>query len=165
MSKTKNIYCVRHAKSSWADIRQADIDRPLNARGLRDAPLMGAKLSLWVKQVDHLLISPSRRTQMTSEAIEPYFTVTKKEEVNRLYHASLGTLLDVITSLDEACFIAVIIAHNPGMHMLYDHFGGDTLSKFPTCAVFQLESTADDWHDVDTTNTFVKRYMYPKMFN
>ncbi len=31
---------VRHAKSSWDDLDQKDIDRPLNDRGNRDAPMM-----------------------------------------------------------------------------------------------------------------------------
>ncbi len=35
---------VRHAKSSWAEPGLADIDRPLNKRGKRDAPEMGRRL-------------------------------------------------------------------------------------------------------------------------
>ena len=37
----KTLYLNRHAKSSWSDSSLDDIDRPLNKRGLRDAPLMG----------------------------------------------------------------------------------------------------------------------------
>ncbi|MDO8947878.1 MAG: hypothetical protein Q7U88_12085 [Desulfocapsaceae bacterium] len=34
----KTLYFIRHAKSRWADPSLADQDRPLNKRGLRDAP-------------------------------------------------------------------------------------------------------------------------------
>ncbi|MCH5374620.1 MAG: histidine phosphatase family protein, partial [Planctomycetes bacterium] len=37
----KTLLILRHAKSSWGDPSLADHDRPLNARGKRDAPRMG----------------------------------------------------------------------------------------------------------------------------
>ena len=40
---------IRHAKSSWEEAGQKDFDRPLNARGKRDAPLRAQ----WAAQ--HLL--------------------------------------------------------------------------------------------------------------
>ncbi|HEX8039082.1 MAG TPA: histidine phosphatase family protein, partial [Chryseosolibacter sp.] len=40
----KTLYLVRHAKSSWEDPFQDDIDRPLNKRGRGDAPRMGKRL-------------------------------------------------------------------------------------------------------------------------
>jgi len=36
----KVIVIVRHAKSSWDHVNMRDHDRPLNARGQRDAPMM-----------------------------------------------------------------------------------------------------------------------------
>ena len=40
----KILILVRHAKSSWDDPNLADIDRPLNKRGKKDAPEMGQRL-------------------------------------------------------------------------------------------------------------------------
>ena len=37
----KKLYLVRHAKSSWENNNLKDIERPLNKRGEKDAPLMG----------------------------------------------------------------------------------------------------------------------------
>ncbi|RZI88087.1 MAG: phosphohistidine phosphatase, partial [Microbacterium sp.] len=36
---------VRHAKSDWGDPGLDDHDRPLNDRGLRDAPAVAARLA------------------------------------------------------------------------------------------------------------------------
>jgi len=44
MSEKRTILFMRHAKSSWADSKQKDLDRPLNKRGKRDAPAMGRYL-------------------------------------------------------------------------------------------------------------------------
>ena len=37
----KLLTLIRHAKSDWRDCSVPDIKRPLNPRGLNDAPLMG----------------------------------------------------------------------------------------------------------------------------
>ena len=40
-----NLWIIRHAKSSWADPGQADFDRPLNARGMKD----GKRMMRWMR--------------------------------------------------------------------------------------------------------------------
>ena len=74
----KNIYFLRHAKSSWDDFRLKDFDRPLATRGIQDADLMGNYfLSKRIKL--HLIISsPSRRTK---ETIDHFFLKTKQNIV------------------------------------------------------------------------------------
>ena len=39
----KKVFIVRHAKSSWSDSSTSDYNRPLNARGFRDAPVMAER--------------------------------------------------------------------------------------------------------------------------
>lgn len=41
----KQLFLCRHAKSSWKDSRLADIERPLNKRGKRNAPEMGRRMA------------------------------------------------------------------------------------------------------------------------
>ena len=64
----KQITLVRHAKSSWhRGLR--DIDRPLNARGERDAPLMAMHLRKQGFSPDILISSPATRAATTAEEI------------------------------------------------------------------------------------------------
>ena len=46
----RRLILTRHAKSSWDDPGMDDHDRPLNSRGLRDAPAMGQ----WLRDKGHL---------------------------------------------------------------------------------------------------------------
>ena len=57
----KTLYLLRHAKSSWAAPEQKDYDRPLDERGLEEAPEMAARL-LARKQIDPEIL----RDQVTS---------------------------------------------------------------------------------------------------
>ena len=40
----KKLFLIRHAKSSWEDLRLDVFDRPLNKRGEKDAPFMAELL-------------------------------------------------------------------------------------------------------------------------
>ena len=61
----KKILFVRHAKSSWADIKLDDKQRPLNKRGKRDAPLMAARCVEYGLKVQLLISSPAVRAFAT----------------------------------------------------------------------------------------------------
>jgi len=63
----KTIYFIRHAKSSWDDPTLADHDRPLNPRGLRDAPRMAARLADLGVHPDGILTSTARSSPTTGK--------------------------------------------------------------------------------------------------
>jgi len=62
----KNFLLVRHAKSSWSDPSLDDKDRPLNARGKRDAPFMASYLRDLALIPDILFSSPAKRAYKTA---------------------------------------------------------------------------------------------------
>ena len=57
----KTLLLLRHAKSSWADDRLSDFDRPLNDRGREDAPRMGKLLRQHDLVPDLIIASPAKR--------------------------------------------------------------------------------------------------------
>ena len=69
MFEMKTIILVRHAKSSWKDLRLDDFDRPLNKRGKKNAPFMGKILKARRTIPDLILSSPAKRAGKTARAI------------------------------------------------------------------------------------------------
>ncbi|MFG0335704.1 MAG: SixA phosphatase family protein, partial [Maioricimonas sp. JB049] len=65
----KTLLLMRHAKSSWADPSKADHDRPLNARGKRDAPRMGQWLLEQNLVPDRIVSSTARRARKTASRV------------------------------------------------------------------------------------------------
>ena len=65
----KILTLIRHAKSSWKDESLLDLDRPLNKRGRRDAPMMGKRLAERESCADLMISSPAARALATAEAI------------------------------------------------------------------------------------------------
>ena len=70
-SRVKNLYLLRHAKSSWDDPSLSDGERPLNGRGRRDAPRMGEALGARLVPMT-FYVSPAERAQQTFSALARY---------------------------------------------------------------------------------------------
>ncbi|HWQ82999.1 MAG TPA: histidine phosphatase family protein, partial [Anaerolineales bacterium] len=65
----KKLLILRHAKSSWDHPDLADIDRPLNKRGLRDAPRIGHWLKHQELVPDVIASSPADRAKTTARLV------------------------------------------------------------------------------------------------
>ncbi|MEM8849831.1 MAG: histidine phosphatase family protein [Pseudomonadota bacterium] len=99
---------LRHAKSDWDNPLLDDRDRPLSARGIRDAPKIGA----WLKRHGHyptrILCSTATRTRETLSRLALPRTETQFRR--DLYLAPATHILSL--AADDAM---LIIAHNPGI--------------------------------------------------
>jgi len=61
---------IRHAKSSWDSDAPSDFERPLNRRGRRDAPRMGAELERLGIRFEHVFCSSAVRARETLAGLE-----------------------------------------------------------------------------------------------
>jgi phosphohistidine phosphatase len=140
---------MRHAKSDWSS-HSADIDRPLNARGRKDASRMGSYLNEQVLVPDRMVVSPAQRTQETAELLLSDLSVPEKNIIvdKELYLADRETLCEVVELYAIENQRLLILAHNPGMDDMVEYLastppqlsaGGKLMA---TCAVacFQLKS-------------------------
>ena len=59
---------VRHAKSDWGDPGLPDHERPLNARGTANAPMMARRLADTGITVDRIVSSTAVRARTTAAA-------------------------------------------------------------------------------------------------
>ena len=106
---------LRHGKSAYPG-GVIDHDRPLAARGRREAALAGEVISRLVGQVDAVLCSTATRTR---EILAATGIDAPVQFDDGLYDASPGEILDRITALtagrDEAPAVLLVVGHSPGM--------------------------------------------------
>lgn len=148
----KQLILIRHAKSSWDDLRQPDHDRPLNERGKRDAPVMATWLSSQIESPDFAIISTAVRARDTAENFVNVFDIPQESIVRTrdVYGAGLEELTDQISWLPPASAERVmVIGHNPTMTLAADMYAGGGIDNMPTCAVAVIEfPKADTWKDL-----------------
>ena len=158
----REIFLIRHAKSSWEFASIPDIDRPLNQRGLRDAKVMAKFMNKEGVKLDALVVSPAKRALMTASFFFYIFAPPKFITDKKLYLADTDSIYHVLYGLDEDWNSVGIIGHNPGFTMFANEFAVKLIENVPTTGIVHLSSSATSWAEVDTMNTKVIHFWTPK---
>ncbi|MFT5122966.1 MAG: phosphohistidine phosphatase [Kiritimatiellia bacterium] len=160
----KRITWVRHAKSSWAEDEQRDHDRPLNKRGLHDAPEMGRRLAAREVQPDVVISSSAVRAMTTArlvvEALGLDPTSIKAEP--RMYLADVDKMLGVLAELPPEVGHAMIFWHNPGITDAGRFLVNMPVLNIPTCGVLCADFEVSAWSGIGATRGVEVFYDYPK---
>lgn len=161
---------MRHAKSDWSGGDTSDHDRPLNDRGLRDAP----RMSRWIAESgllpDHILCSSAVRTQQTAALMQSYWKYMQLEPgklqiVTDLYLAPADTIFEIVGDLagtSSEPFTVLVLGHNPGVSYAASQLLG-CATAMSTAAVVALRCDIPDWSTPLTfDNTDMVAAMKPK---
>ncbi len=145
----KTLLIMRHAKSSWGDSSMADHERPLNARGERDAPRMGTLLRQEGMVPQAIVASDAVRARATARAVaEASGFEGEVEFSSALYGADSETYRQVLAKQPEQVASVLVIGHNPASEELLAELTGED-EQFPTAAIAQVELDIAQWGDWD----------------
>ena len=161
----KHLIIVRHAKSSWADPGQRDFDRPLNARGERNAPEMAARLKARGLRPQLIVASGARRALATAKLMAGVFGHAKAdiEIVDALYEASPRVWLEQIGTLPAGIDTVMMVGHNPEITALVAQLCPQArIDNVPTCGVLCLDYEAGDWAGIARAKPVSWEFDYPK---
>ena len=167
MSRT--LLLLRHAKSDYP-AGVPDHERPLAARGTREAPLAGDWIRANAPAVDAVLCSTATRTRQTLARTGIDAPV---EFVDRLYDAVPGTVIDVINGVsalfDTDVETLLVIGHEPTMSSLAlglnndgdEAAAQDIAMKFPTSAIAMLGVT-EPWDQLALRGASLLAFHVPR---
>jgi phosphohistidine phosphatase len=144
-----NLWVIRHAKSSWADPGQADFDRPLNARGVKDGKRMIRWMGKQKQRPQWIFASDAARARATAEFVRDGYAVPPDQLLfdHRIYEASMDTLLDVLHSIPPDCPSVALVGHNPGSSEFVNAMvGKPVIDDLPTFGIAML-SLPPRWLD------------------
>jgi phosphohistidine phosphatase len=161
---------LRHAKSSWDDTSLPDRERPLNKRGRRAAAAMRDAMGGLGLAPDVILVSPSRRTQETLAALEPWDETPLVESIETLYLATAPHLFSVVRDVSDTVRSLMLIGHNPGMHEFamsltgrnsVDNAADRLAAGFPTGALAEF-AVATPWRQLGAGGGQLVRFLTPR---
>lgn len=160
----KRLLLVRHAKSSWNHPGLSDFDRPLNARGEHDVPMMAERLLQRAIRPDQVVASPAKRTKQTARVLSAGIGIPESSILydERIYEAAISTLLQVIGSFDDAWGFVMLVGHNPGMTSLANALADGVTDNLPTCGMVDISLNLEQWHDIAPGCGTCRLYDYPK---
>ncbi len=164
----RRLYILRHAKSAWDTDAATDFDRPLAARGKRDAPRIGAWLHEQGVKPDYVTTSPARRARQTVRRVAEALEFPKRDIVRdpRIYDATLEDLLEVLAGCPATARAVLITGHNPGLEDLVRFLCGDSVGAgedklMPTAAVAAVR-LPDDWSALQSGQGELEFLMLPR---
>lgn len=144
----KSLLIVRHAKSSWKHHNLPDHERPLNRRGMDDAPRIGKLLAEQGLRPDHVVSSTAVRAQTTArlagEACGYEGRVELREE---LYLSGAESYLQALRETPPRVARAMIVGHNPDVEELVTLLTRRDESM-PTAALAWVELPIDSWEEL-----------------
>ncbi|MBP2833570.1 histidine phosphatase family protein [Aquimarina sp. U1-2] len=157
----KTLYMIRHAKSSW-EFDVSDKERPLNARGLRDADLIGEKLGTIVKSIDKVLSSPAKRAHHTAQIVVKHLSFPEEilEVISDLYDFEGNQVLDVIKNCDDNINDLMIFGHNHAFTSIVNMLGSERIDNVPTAGVVVLQFDVEKWQKINVGKTLL--ILFPK---
>ncbi len=160
----KTLFLVRHAKSDWNNYEFNDFDRPLNQKGLRNAPIMAQRLKLLNISVSRILASPAVRALQTARIFSEFldYPIQKIVQVPELYQADEKIFLQTICAIPKEVNTAMIFGHNPTITNMIDYLADHKIAKLPTSGIAMIAFGFDDWKMVSRNTGELKMLDYPK---
>lgn len=163
----KHLLLVRHGKSDWANHHISDFERPLNARGLRNAPEMASRI-LNRNQVPELIVSSSALRALTTARHFAQVWDKPVEQIKQeraIYEANVKTLLQVVNQLDNKYQRVAMFGHNPGFTDFANYLADADIHNIPTCGTVLIEFPVEDWAQVSHHTGSLLKFDYPKSLN
>ena len=162
----KTVYFIRHAKSSWDDPTLSDIKRPLNKRGLRDAPFMAKLLKNKGIQADLIISSPANRALTTAKYFADEMNIAPEniDVEHEIYGAYPEDVLQMLTQVDTSVNTVLIFGHNPTFTSIINRFTQDYIANVPTCGIVKVEANIEHWKDFSETTGVQTEFYFPKQY-
>ena len=115
MTRSRRLFVLRHAKSSWDDPGLEDRERPLAPRGHRAVKALAEHLRSSAIEPELILCSSARRARETLDGIGLEGEALIEDE---LYAASPGEMIDRLHRIPDEVRSAMVIGHNPTLQVL-----------------------------------------------
>ena len=160
----KDLYIVRHGKSSWATDEISDIDRSLKERGIHDGYKMAEKLSA-KDRIPELIISSSANRALHSATIfaRTFKFPLEKVIINeKFYLAETKTILQLLIQTGDDIKSLMIFGHNPTFTDLANLFVNHEIANIPTTGIVGLSFDTNTWSNIDKLKPKDRFFDFPK---
>lgn len=131
----RTLILLRHAKAD-SPPGVPDAERPLAARGRRDARAAGAWLRSGGHLPDQVVCSTALRTRQTLAALGIDAPAGFDE---RIYANDAGEILALVREQPDETATLLLVGHNPSVQRLVFDLSGGAGDGFPTCATAVIE--------------------------
>ncbi|MDP2525177.1 SixA phosphatase family protein [Maribacter dokdonensis] len=157
----KNLFLMRHGKSSW-ELNVSDQDRALLQRGVNDAYLVAMEIARQDIKIDKVYTSPANRafhTCMICLRVIGHPLINCGIDLN-LYDFSGDQVFKFIKQLEDTFENVLIFGHNHTFTYLANSLGDKYIDNVPTSGFVQLQFKENSWAAITQGSTI--QTIFPK---
>ncbi len=154
----KQLYLLRHAKSSWEERGLRDFDRPLSEKGIKDCDKVRQSLTERGIAPEKILCSPALRTRSTAQLI---FPDSKIKLLPELYLCSTDTLFSTIYALKDKWNKVAIVFHNYAITDFVNEISYKGLDNVKTSGFIEVKINGA-WKDINDRSPLEVSYFNRK---
>lgn len=160
----KQLYLIRHAKSSWVQPALADFDRPLNKRGKMNAPLMADRFAERGISPQRIVSSPAKRAKKTAQHMAKGTGFNKQDIIYEkgLYFSAYQEVINLIEKYLSDVGVLFVVGHNPIITDLAENLTGERFYNVPTCGVVGVGYSGENKFDNILDSGSLLFFDYPK---
>ncbi len=164
--EVKQVCFVRHAKSSWNQPNLSDFDRPLDKRGLHDAPMMALKMTDLGLIPDYIITSGANRARTTANFFKQAANLPDDKFVvtDLIYEASREAVYDALRMAPDTADFVFIFGHNPTFTYIANAIAGVSIDNVPTCGIVHAQLFIASWKDFRPDYAGFIGFHYPKQY-
>ena len=160
----KSLLVLRHGKSDWLADYGSDHERPLAARGVAAAELMGRFLTRCGQAPEAVLSSTAVRARRTAElASEAGQWRCPATYTEVLYGASVAGVVELIHQQDDALDRLLLVGHQPTWSELIADLCRGASVQFPTAALARIDLATERWQDLHSAGGTLRFLVTPKL--
>ncbi|MBW0148449.1 CHAD domain-containing protein [Marinobacter arenosus] len=161
----KDLFLIRHAKSSWADDSLRDQARPLNARGQSQLAPLGRALAHHGGFAGQVYASSAVRARATLEGVLPAsFPPDRVHVCPDLYTFDFRRLAKWLQERQEPGPVA-IIGHNPALLELAQWLLKHPPEQLPTASFVHLRIPSQQWGELAKGKGKLEALLTPNEFS
>lgn len=161
----KDLFLIRHAKSSWTDDSLRDMDRPLNKRGKRQVEAMAHSLLQLGALNGPIHASHACRARQTIERVMeqlPEQNLASRIHFDPdLYTFRWKQLFKWLKHVDSDAPALTLIGHNPALTDLAGILTGEEVPELVTGAVMHLKIPTSSWQNLAKGKARLIQYLPP----
>ena len=158
----KTLLILRHGKSSWASQTTPDHDRPLKARGDRDARRIGVEIKARGLTPDLILSSTALRAKTTAAlAAETAGYAATIVETRELYLSTVLQQLEVVARDAGGADRVMLVGHNPTSEDLVEHLTGNDV-RMTTANLACIDLEIASWGELTEAYGELRCLLRPK---
>lgn len=164
MTGNKELFILRHAKSSWDIEEISDIDRPLKLRGIRNAYEMARRLKIERRIPEYFISSPANRALHTASIFLTIFELPYSKLIidGRLYGNTVSEIVKAISEQDKNINKLMIFGHNPDFSELAGTYTKNQALELSTCGLALYTFECQKWSEISRDLQVGEFFDFPK---